>query len=166
MLGGLASKRGDVLLVIKGSVGKVGFVRDVPDKSVWLAGQSFAILRLRRHGPLTDPRVLHRFLSSNLGQRTLQSRCVGTTVPGLQMADVRRLPVVLPSPQQQKAIAQNVEALFDLQGRIQEMRNQLAQKQRCIWPDDETGDTALARAGPKSGKRKSSLPPVRRKTAS
>jgi type I restriction enzyme M protein len=140
-------ERGDVLLIIKGSVGKVGFVRNVPDDRVWLAGQSFAILRLRRHGPLTDPRVLHRFLSSDLGQTTLHSLRVGTTVPGLQMADVRRLSVVIPSVQEQKAIAQDVEALFDLQDRIEEMRKQLAERQRGIWPDGKAARSTQARAG-------------------
>lgn len=159
-------ERGDILLIIKGSVGKVGFVRDVPDDAVWLASQSFAILRLRRHGPLTDPLVLHRFLSSDLGQTTLQSLRVGITVPGLQMADVRRLQILIPSAQQQKAIAQEVGALFDLQDRIQEMRNQLADRQHSIWPDSETGRTTLARAGPNNQKRKSSPLHAKQKTAS
>jgi type I restriction enzyme M protein len=156
---------GDLVLVIKGSVGKVGFVRETPDRGAWLASQSFVILRLRRHGPLTDPRVLHRFLTSDLGQSILQRLSVRVTVPGLQMADVRRLSVPIPSVEDQKAIARDVEELFDLQDRINAMRSELADRQRGIWPDNTTGVTA--QPGPKDEKRKS-LPnrTTRRKIAS
>jgi type I restriction enzyme M protein len=128
-------EEGDLLLVVKGSVGKVGLVRGLPKGANWLASQSFVVLRLRQHGPLRDPRVLHRFLSSEIGQTTLQSLRVGTTVLGLQMADVRRLPIVVPKSAEQKGIAEQVEALFDLQDRILEMRDQLTKRQRTIWPD-------------------------------
>jgi type I restriction enzyme M protein len=160
-------ENGDILLVIKGSVGKVGFVRDVPNDATWLASQSFVVLRLRRHGPLSEPRVLHRFLSSDLGQTTLQSLRVGTTVPGLQMADVRRLQIVIPSAEEQKLIGAEVEALFELQDRIREMREQLVARQHRIWPDSGTGTSGgYARASPKGDKRKSALPSSKRKTAS
>jgi type I restriction enzyme M protein len=159
-------EQGDVLMVIKGSVGKVGFVRETPDDGAWLASQSFVILRLRRHGPLSDPRVLHRFLSSDLGQSTLQRLSVRVTVPGLQMSDVRRIPVMIPSVEEQKAIAQDVEALFALQDRIEAMRKELAERQHSIWPDHTAEQSATARASPGSEKRKSLPTPAKRKIAS
>jgi type I restriction enzyme M protein len=148
-------ERGDLLLVIKGSVGKVGFVRETPDEGVWLASQSFVILRLRRHGPLIDPRVLHRFLSSELGQTTLQRLRVGMAVPGLQMADIRRLQVMIPSVEDQKEIARDVEALFDLEDRIQAMREELGERQHSIWPDGNTGESETTKRRSGGGKRKS-----------
>lgn len=129
---------GDIVLVIKGSVGKVGFVRDIPDDSIWLASQSFVILRLRRGTMLSDPRVLFRFLSSKLGQAAMQSLRAGTAVPGLQMADVRRLPIVVPDRLAQHQIVEDVEALFDLQGQITHLRGKLAEKQGNAWPEVPT----------------------------
>ena len=127
---------GDVLLVIKGSVGKVGYVRHVPDgHRAWLASQSFAILRLRRRGPISDPLVLFRFLSSSLGQTALRSLAVGTAIPGLQMADVRRLPVLVPPDASQAEIAGEVRGLFEIQDRIQAFRRDLEEKRHAIWPD-------------------------------
>ncbi|HJU19295.1 MAG TPA: N-6 DNA methylase [Stellaceae bacterium] len=159
-------ERGDVLLVVKGSVGKVGFVRDVPDDDVWLASQSFVVLRLRRHGPLIDPRVLHRFLSSDLGRMTLQRLCVGITVPGLQMADVRRLQVMIPSIEEQNAIVRDVEALFDLQDRIEVMLEELGERQLRMWPDRHTEQNTDTR-GSLGGEKKRSLPTrANRKNAS
>ena len=154
---------GDVLLVIKGSAGKVGFVRDIPDGATWLAGQSFAIVRLRPHAPLKDPRVLFRFLSSALGQANLQSLRVGTAVPGLQMADVRRLPIVIPEQSVQEAIAHDVYDLFALQDQIHRLRGELARRQDEIWP--ETRKT-IASARPKTIVRARSEEPPRRKNAS
>ena len=123
-------------MVIKGSVGKVGFVRDIPSGMNWLASQSFVILRLRRLALMSDPRVLFRFLSSSLGQTTLQSLRVGSTVPGLQMNDIRRLPTVIPSPKEQEDIARDVDGLFLIQDQIRQLRAQLAERQRQTWPDD------------------------------
>ena len=128
-------ERGDVLIVIKGSVGKVGFVRDIPDGSAWLASQSFAILRLRRRGPIIDPAILFRFLSSSMGQVTVQSLKVGSVISGLQMADLRRLPVPVPSAEAQAAIAAQMGAIFDMQEKIQRMREDLTERQKTIWPE-------------------------------
>ena len=127
---------GDIILVIKGSVGKVGFIREVPEGSNWLASQSFAILRLRGHGPIRDPRVLFRYLSSSLGQGVLQSLRVGTAVPGLQMADARRLAVAVPPLEEQGEIARDVDELFAIQDEIEQLRSKLVDRQKAIWPED------------------------------
>jgi type I restriction enzyme M protein len=130
-------EKGDVLLVIKGSVGKVGFVRDIPAGATWVANQSFVILRLRRHSPVTDPRVLFRFLTSNFGQTTLQSLRVGSAVPGLQMADVRRLLIIIPEREERGVISKDVENLFVFQDRIRQLQTELVNQQSRIWPEDE-----------------------------
>ena len=135
---------GDVLLVIKGSVGKVGYVRSIPEGALWLASQSFAVLRLRRHAPISDPRVLFRFLSSGLGQASLQNFRVGSTVPGLQMADVRRLPIILPNSDAHAAIARQVDELFAIQDHIRQLRSDLIARQTAIWPDGSASSSTYA----------------------
>ena len=125
---------GDVLLVVKGSVGKVGFIREIPQGATWLASQSFVILRLRQHSPLNDPRVLFRFLTSSLGHANIQSFRVGAHVPGLQMADVRRLSIIVPDRKTQELIAKEVDGLFGLQDQIQQLRADLTDRQGRIWP--------------------------------
>ena len=150
-------EKGDVLLVVKGSAGKVGFVRDIPDTAIWLPNQSFVILRLRRHAPVTDPRVLFRFLSSRLGQTTLQSLRVGSAVPGLQMADVRRLPIVIPEPEEQAVISGEVEELFVLQDRIRQLKNELVNQQGRIWPEGKAMEVASAKSSAANRKAKQPL---------
>jgi len=155
---------GDVLLVIKGSIGKVGFIREIPDDATWLASQSFAILRLRPHAPLSDPRVLFRFLSSPLGQANLHSLRVGSTVPGLQMADIRRLPIILPSVAEQTDISQEVEELFALQDQIQELRAKATAKQTEIWPEGPRAKVPVRADGASNARPKTAA--TRRKSAS
>jgi type I restriction enzyme M protein len=146
---------GDVLLVIKGSVGKVGFVREVPRDATWVASQSFAILRLRQHTLVSDPRVLFRFLASGPGLASILSLRVGSTVPGLQMADVRRLPIVVPDKEKQRSVALEVEGLFRLQDQIQKLRSELWERQSLIWPESLGTGAAHRQAYLESANRKS-----------
>jgi restriction endonuclease S subunit len=126
---------GDILIVIKGSVGKVGYVREIPDGPAWLASQSFAILRLRRRGPIAHPTVLFRFLSSALGQRMVQGLKVGSAIPVLQMGDLRRLQVLVPSAKTQATIASQMGSIFDMQERIDQMRRELSVQRQTIWAE-------------------------------
>jgi type I restriction enzyme M protein len=131
-------KLGDIILVIKGSVGKVGFVCDLLDdgEANWIASQSFVIIRLRPHAPIRDPRVLFRYLSSPLGTAKLQNLSVGATVPGLQMASLQRLSVAVPSPEEQTEIGLGVDELFAIQDQIDELRAKLTERQHAIWPSN------------------------------
>jgi hypothetical protein len=126
---------GDLLFVCKGSVGKVGYVRDIPGGETWVANQSFVILRLRRSSSIIDPRVLFRFLTSSAGQDLIRSLRVGATIQALQMADVRRLTVAVPDLSAQHEIAAEVDSIFDMQDQIQQLRREVAARQRSIWPD-------------------------------
>jgi len=127
---------GDITLVIKGSVGKVGYVREIPEGETWLASQSFVIVRLNRHGPISDPLVLFRFLSSEIGQAAIRKLTVGTAIPGLQMADVRRVPVLIPPPAIQGTIVDELRELLALQDRILALRHELSERLRIMWPDN------------------------------
>lgn len=130
---------GDVLLVTKGSVGKVGYVGDIPEDEYWVANQSFAILRLRRNSPLRDSRVLFRYLGSRTGQTLLSRLRVGATISTLQMADIKQVPILIPPPADQHRVASEVEGLFTMQTHINDLRSQLAARQLSIWPEAELG---------------------------
>jgi len=125
---------GDILIVNKGSIGKIGFVRAIPDGETWIASQSFVIARLRRGGQVSDPLVLFRFLSSDVGQAALRSLGVGTTIPGLQINDIRRLPVLVPKPSEQKSIAAAMRSVFGTHDRIQEIRAEAKARLLELWP--------------------------------
>lgn len=124
----------DVLLVAKGSVGKVAFIADAGED--WIASQSFVILRPRRFGPLADAAYLYGYLASEIGQSLIQTFRSGTSVPMLQMADIKSFPVLLPPPDQQSGIGHEVRALFDLQRQIRYLREEGERRMKRMWPAD------------------------------
>lgn len=99
-------KHGDILIAIKGSVGKIGFVQDTlgdvtdnqnPDHK-WVAGQSFVKLRIKpsQTDKLT-PEYLFRYLKSPQVKKYFDSRSLGAYIPMIKMADIEALPVRLPA---------------------------------------------------------------------
>lgn len=133
---------GDIVLVTKGSVGKVGLILQIPGGETWVANQSFAILRLRRSGPFQTPTVLFRYLNSRMGQGLLQGLKVGTAVSTLQMADLKRLPVVIPDEGTQALVVEQMDRLLELQSEIDTLRAEQAGMQAQIWPENLAGQSA------------------------
>ena len=117
---------GDVLLSIKGRIGAVGWIEpgseDLGDPG-WIAGQTFVILRPRKGGPIHDAIILARYLSSPLAQQLLTSLAGGTTVQLLQMTDLRKLPILLPSLAEQERIMKEYAELLAIHQQIEELRS-------------------------------------------
>jgi hypothetical protein len=99
---------GDVLLSVKGTIGKVGFVgEDVIADSEGIPlipAQSIVVLRLRKKGPIGDPVVLARYLETRVFQSLLQSIAGGTTIPNVAMGELKDLQVPVLSPPAQAHI--------------------------------------------------------------
>lgn len=99
-------KRGDILIAIKGSVGKIGFVENeladmteiATTKEKWVAGQSFVKVRIKpsQANKLT-PEYLFRYLKSPQVQKYFESRSLGMAIPMIKMTDIETLPVRLPT---------------------------------------------------------------------
>lgn len=119
----------------KGSGGKVAFIREVTEEQIRVVSRSFVIARIRRGARGVDPLILFRFLSSHVGQAAIRSLSVGTAIPGIQMNDVRRLPVLVPSAGQQKAIASGVRDVFATHDRIRGLRAGATKRLQELWPD-------------------------------
>ena len=131
---------GDILVCIKGRVGAVGLVPAAdPDLGEtgpqdWLAGQTFLIVRLRKGARITSPVVLFRYLSSPVGQGLLQSMATAGAVPTIQMADMRRLPVLVPPPEEQARVLAEHETALGLHQEIQKLQERIARLNREAWP--------------------------------
>lgn len=100
-------KGGEVLLAIRGSVGNVG-----------VAPESLRDCNISREVAMipTLPSVLPFYLAcllqSPLGQRLLVGKVRGVAQKGINLADVRRLPVALPPYEEQTEIVRRVEQFF------------------------------------------------------
>ncbi len=124
---------GDVLLSIKGGLGKVAVVQDLQHPTV--PGQAFCVVRLRPNAPLT-PAALVQYLRSAVGQTLLNKAGQGTAVAFLPMGEVKSLPVVIPHPSElHRAEALEQESVA-LSLEVQELSRRLEQLSQQGWLED------------------------------
>jgi type I restriction enzyme S subunit len=98
---------GDVLLSIKGTLGRVGVV---PSHFIGNISRDIALIR-------PTPRVRSKFLAhmlqSEIGQRLLSLAQVGTTRGEISIAPLRQIVLPLPDPAEQQRIEESFEAVDD-----------------------------------------------------
>ena len=112
----------DILLAVKGAVGRVGLVPEVHE-GIWVPNQSFVVIRLKENSPIKAV-VLFRYLSSRAGQALLQSRAGGTSIKSIQARDIQSLKVVVPSLQEQKAVLKEHAEITRIYREITRLRSQ------------------------------------------
>ncbi len=124
----------DIVLVVKGSVGKVGIVSgDEPEEAcVWTAGQSAVVLRVR-DGSRLDPRALFMQLRSPFGQQLLKSVVSGATIQLIQLKELRKLPVILPDAATQQRAIDALEAEAVLARQIHQLQEEQAFQAASLW---------------------------------
>lgn len=128
-------KPGDILLSIKGAIGKVALVTaDVIAESEpvpIVAGQSFVIIRLREGGAIHEPEVLFSYLRSPVAQSLLRAMVGGAAIANIAMRDLKAMPApVLPAETQKKVLAKYHECQIiqqDIDKLIEKMRDTEAQ---------------------------------------
>lgn len=123
---------GDILISVKGKVGVAGVVpEDAPEDifGAWTAGQPFVIARLRRSTAISSPMVLACYLASPFGQAQLQALAGGTTVPFIQMADLRRLLIPVPPIDTQREIVQQIEQIKTLRQQIKKIETDISERE-------------------------------------
>jgi hypothetical protein len=124
---------GDVLLSIKGGLGKVAVVQDLENPTV--PGQAFCVVRLRPNAPLT-PAALVQYLRSAVGQTLLNKAGQGAAVSFVPMGEVKGLPVVIPnSSELQRAESLEQESVA-LSREVKELSRRLQQLSRQAWMED------------------------------
>lgn len=93
---------GDILLIGKGSIGRVALVgRDCDDH--WVAGQVFLIIRASTRG-VVAPEYLYRYFASPLVQQYLEEISSGSGIPILKANDIKTLPVPVPSLKERERV--------------------------------------------------------------
>lgn len=124
----------DIVLAIKGSVGKVGLVppsvreSDVP----WIAGQSSVALRV--HSPAVEPKALFMLLRSELGQALIKSIVSAGTIPFIQTRELESLAIPLPALTEQTAAAEILDKEALIQQDIGRLHSELAKLSASLWP--------------------------------
>lgn len=123
----------DVVLSIKGSVGKVGLVphtinvADLP----WVAGQSSVALRVKSQN--LRPSALFMLLRSRLGQALIKGIVSAGTIPFIQTRELESLSIPVPSLMEQDAAANVLEQEASIQDEIRQLQERLRQLSTNLW---------------------------------
>lgn len=124
---------GDVLLSIKGSIGKAAVVGKLEAQTV--PGQAFCVIRLRQNAPLSAT-ALVQYLRSEIGQSLFQKGVQGTGVAFLPMGEVKNIPVVIPNEQELERSEQISEVCTVLSEKLSRLTHELKTISNQGWLQD------------------------------
>ena len=127
----LILRQNDIVLIIKGSIGKVGIVGTNTNGQNWLVGQSAVVLRTKSSA--IDARALALFLRSALGASMLRGLASGTAQPFIQLKELTKLSIPIPSLSEGKIYGDNIDKEEAIQMKIRELRESLNELTPPFW---------------------------------
>lgn len=135
----LKLRQDDIVLMIKGAVGKVGIVGSTND-SYWTVGPSAVILRADT-GRI-DPRALALFLRSGLGQHLLKGAASGAVQPFIQLKELVTLKIPVSSLSEHMECGAILEQEEDIQTQIRRLNASLSELTPTQWqlPAESSSD--------------------------
>lgn len=123
-------KGSEVLVNVRGTLGGVFAV--TPNMRGWNVSREVAVVPA--DGARINPRFLALWIAARRSQSWLQRVQKGVAYTGINIEDLRTLPVAVPSAREQAEILKRVMALFELAERI-EQRHQIATRRvECLSP--------------------------------
>ncbi len=108
-------KEGDVIMGRRGEMARCALIGAKEDG--WLCGTGS--LFFRPNNKLITPQYLYWLLSNSNTKEFLESESKGTTMSNLNLSIAKRVPIYLPSIEEQKRIVNRVEKLFSLADKIE-----------------------------------------------
>ena len=132
---GYELKQGDVVLSVKGTVGKCGVVGRFEGAKL-IVSQSCVALRIKGEGPGSevDPEYLLMYLRSEAGRAQLESLQVGAGMQHISMATLLsafRFPV--PSVSERDEVSQDYHQLCTYESQIAALQGQMADLEDKRW---------------------------------
>lgn len=115
----------DVVIVTKGSVGKVGIVSPAlpaMEEGGWVVNQSYFILRVKKEISAIS---LYMYLISEVGQTAISRLVSKATRPLIRLGVLKELPIIIPTTKESKEI----EKTFNRLVKINCLKSKLAKKQ-------------------------------------
>ena len=129
---------GDILLAIKGSVGRLAFV-DGSCGENWIAGQAFMIIRPK--GTAVSTPYLYRYLASELIQEYIEETATGTVMAILKAADVSNILVPLPDPDLKISVESTHAAILAEYAAVEEHRDTIRRLEQQNWTLNHSSET-------------------------
>lgn len=131
-------KRHDIVITIKGSVGKVAIIPTNAPKGGqggWIAGQSCIALRVE-DASIIDPRVLFTFLKSDAGQLLLKQIVSGAAVPLIQLRELGKIKIPIPTKPEQEKLITEFEEISTMEEAVTLLRKGQAEKVLKMWSNE------------------------------
>ena len=132
------AKPNDIVLIVKGSTGKVGIVpSSVPGfgKGGWVVGQSAIILRV--YSDRIDANSLLVYLRSNIGQSLLKSITSGSTIPFIKLSDLKELRIIIPDAKSKERISKILKREDSISKQVKELQLEQLTLTDNIWNTKE-----------------------------
>ena len=124
----------DIVLVIQGSAGKLGIIPEVipnTDDEYWMVSKP--AIAIRANPEKIDPKYLYAYLSSDVGQTQLLGITQGAAIANISLKELRDLPIILPSIEEQHQAAALVDDSRQVQRKIQKLKSDFFAKKDELW---------------------------------
>jgi len=123
-------QKGDLVISIKGTLGKIGYI---PNELVnTVPGPSLCILRLNDSAPIKGV-DLFQYLLSNIGQKMLVSSSQGGSIPFIAIDDLKNFPIPIPTLEEQEVANKNLKRSKELAKSLERMQKELAECTANGW---------------------------------
>lgn len=99
--------KGDVLFSMIGTVGEIALVKEEPDFAI----KNIGLFKCKNE---VDGRWLYYYLTSTIGKGTIEAYSTGTSQQFVSLGDLRKLPIINPTPKFKQRIASILSAYDDL----------------------------------------------------
>ena len=129
---------GDVLVSIKGNVGRVGLVglgaslAEIMNDP-WVVSQSLAIIRVKPGGPISSSEVLNAILTAPWVQQKLESMSGGATVRTLPISALRSLSIPIPTREEAYRAEQNLAEVDELRAKVADLVRNIEETRGAVW---------------------------------
>jgi type I restriction enzyme M protein len=128
------AKHNDIVIIVKGSTGKVGIVPlevPIPGGDGWILGQSAIILRIKSDE--VDPDFLLVYLRSNIGKSLLNSITSGSTIQFIKLSDLKELPIIIPDKKTKEQMGKSLEKENEISQKIKTLHAEQIALTDGIW---------------------------------
>ncbi|NHN93846.1 type I restriction-modification system subunit M/S [Acetobacter sicerae] len=134
---GVTVEVGDILISIKGNVGRVGMVENVNGSmnsdNPWIISQSLAIIRLKPNSHIFSPVLLNVLLTAPWVREKLESMSGATTVRTLPMSALRNFPLPFISEEDNDCAKNKLADIVTTRQKISCQQRKLAKLQGQLW---------------------------------
>jgi type I restriction enzyme M protein len=96
-------------------------------------GQSCIVLRINDKSSSIDPRVIFSFLKSEVGQLQFRSLSTGSAVPHIQVRELEKIRLPVPTVEEGQVIVAKFEKLAAIECAIAQYRQEQEQIVNSIW---------------------------------